>query len=505
MAIIYTYPVKTNPANDDLILISDSADSNKTKQIKVSSLPSSGGGSVSSVGLSLNSLAAFAISGDNPVTGSGTITLGVTGGSTGQYLDYQGNWSTPSGSGPSTAMTTTTLGLGKIRYATGSTPAAETQSTTASRTYGITANSSDQLVVNVPWTDTSGISFSGTTAGGVAIYSNATTADVSADLTFSSNTLNVKHTVDIKGQGQNLPQAQLKLNCEMNSHAVTIKGPVHNNSGGSYILQLPSLVPANNQILEFTSSGNLGWINTPTGSGISFSGSTANGIATYSSATQANVSSAFTVSGNKLSAPAGTLADPSIEVGTVGGLYAASGGITLAHNGADGVGVNSSSIVNYKLTQFQAGLKFGSTGETLNSYEEGTWTPTSANANTISSAVGDYTRVGDMVFAQFSFTMTGSTTVAIAGLPFQGVYTSALKGGAIISKNTCLSVQGQLVGGEFTGTNTFTFNSYNGSGTYNPNNPSVAALPYSLYTTTSSLYQTAGGTYAGIIIYETTE
>jgi len=38
MAIIYTYPTKASPANDDLILISDSADSNKTKQIKVSSL-----------------------------------------------------------------------------------------------------------------------------------------------------------------------------------------------------------------------------------------------------------------------------------------------------------------------------------------------------------------------------------------------------------------------------------------------------------------------------------
>ena len=52
------------------------------------------------------------------------------------------------------AMTTTTLGLGKIRYATGSTPAAEDQSTTANRTYGVTKNSSNQLVVNVPWVDT---------------------------------------------------------------------------------------------------------------------------------------------------------------------------------------------------------------------------------------------------------------------------------------------------------------------------------------------------------------
>ena len=40
MAIIYTYPIKTTSANrDDLILISDSADKNKTKQISVAKLP----------------------------------------------------------------------------------------------------------------------------------------------------------------------------------------------------------------------------------------------------------------------------------------------------------------------------------------------------------------------------------------------------------------------------------------------------------------------------------
>jgi hypothetical protein len=44
MAIIYTYPVKGTPAANDLILISDSADNNRTKQVKVSSLPSSGAG-----------------------------------------------------------------------------------------------------------------------------------------------------------------------------------------------------------------------------------------------------------------------------------------------------------------------------------------------------------------------------------------------------------------------------------------------------------------------------
>jgi hypothetical protein len=48
MSIIYSYPIKGTPANDDLILISDSASSPQfaTKQIKVSSLP---GGSASGV------------------------------------------------------------------------------------------------------------------------------------------------------------------------------------------------------------------------------------------------------------------------------------------------------------------------------------------------------------------------------------------------------------------------------------------------------------------------
>ena len=38
MAIIYTYPTKATPVDNDLILISDSADSNKTKQVTVASI-----------------------------------------------------------------------------------------------------------------------------------------------------------------------------------------------------------------------------------------------------------------------------------------------------------------------------------------------------------------------------------------------------------------------------------------------------------------------------------
>ena len=50
-------------------------------------------------------------------------------------------------------MTATVLGLGKLEDNTTQTVTANPVSATASRTYGIQKNSSNQLVVNVPWTD----------------------------------------------------------------------------------------------------------------------------------------------------------------------------------------------------------------------------------------------------------------------------------------------------------------------------------------------------------------
>ena len=51
-------------------------------------------------------------------------------------------------------MTSSTLGLGKLEDDTTQTVAANSVTATASRTYGIQKNSSNQLVVNVPWVDT---------------------------------------------------------------------------------------------------------------------------------------------------------------------------------------------------------------------------------------------------------------------------------------------------------------------------------------------------------------
>ena len=68
MAIIYTYPTKAFPTSEDLVLISDAADSNKTKNAKISSIQS-------------------LISGVNSVNGlAGTVLLDSTTGVSGNNL-----------------------------------------------------------------------------------------------------------------------------------------------------------------------------------------------------------------------------------------------------------------------------------------------------------------------------------------------------------------------------------------------------------------------------------
>jgi len=92
------------------------------------------------------------------------------------------------------AATSSTLGLLKIEDDTEQTVAANTVSATASRTYGIQFNSSDQAVVNVPWTDTNttytagdGLDLSGTefstdlkSNGGLVIESTELAVDLGA-------------------------------------------------------------------------------------------------------------------------------------------------------------------------------------------------------------------------------------------------------------------------------------------------------------------------------------
>ena len=107
----------------------------------------------------------------------GGSTLGIvpSGGTSSKFLRGDGSFEVPDYVSYS-AMNTTTLGLGRLRYAIGATPAANSQSTTAGRTYGVTKNASDQLIVNVPWLNTEYSMMTSTVLGLGKLFSNTTQA-----------------------------------------------------------------------------------------------------------------------------------------------------------------------------------------------------------------------------------------------------------------------------------------------------------------------------------------
>jgi len=110
--------------------------------------------------------------------------------------------------------------------------------------------------------------------GDAAVASAAGSVAIGKDVTAATaNTVSVKALetqtdggVAIKGDGTNA--GKLKLYCEdaSGAHNVTLEGPAH-AGGASYSLKLPNVQSAGTQILEADASGNLAWINTPSGGG----------------------------------------------------------------------------------------------------------------------------------------------------------------------------------------------------------------------------------------------
>ena len=213
MAIIYTYPTKAVPNANDLILISDSEDSNKTKQITVTSLPfTNNTGTVTSIGIAVP--AAFEASA--AVTTSGTITIGVTGGNVGQFLAQDGTWRTPAGGAAN--------------------PAGE--------------------------------------ASQIQYYDTGDVFGASPNFTFLSDILNVQDTIIIKGDGVSAASS-LRFNCYNNNHNVTVIGPDHTNNPLTYSITLPNKIATQSavsggRVLEINASGVGNWITTPTGGGSSY-------------------------------------------------------------------------------------------------------------------------------------------------------------------------------------------------------------------------------------------
>lgn len=119
MAIIYSYPLKKTPVNDDMLLITDSADNDKTKQIKISSLPGVSGAGVSSITIAHGTSTglADALKVDVP-TGAITLTTNKynggnnvgyvpEGGDITKFLRGDGTWKIPTDTNTTYEFTTT--------------------------------------------------------------------------------------------------------------------------------------------------------------------------------------------------------------------------------------------------------------------------------------------------------------------------------------------------------------------------------------------------------------
>ena len=558
MAIIYTYPTKATPVLADLVLITDTESTfpdNQTKTATLSSLKTTLG--VRDIDASSPLQVTFS-------TGTATISSQAFGGGSiigyvpssaaadqnTTFLRADGTWAAPSsgtpGNGTVTNVAALTLGTSgtnltstvasptstpvitlNVPDASGSARGALTSTdwtTFNEKQAALVSGTNIKTINNTSLLGSGNISVTATSAGSSSQIqynngSNGFAAD--AGLTFADTGTYKKLSVGQQGSmaglieidGADTTSGTLRLYCPSlsSTHYFDLIGPDH-QGGSSYSVKVPNTIAiqtaysSGGRILESDANGTLKWIATPTsgsGGGISFSGSTANGLATYTNATTATVNAQVRLlsSGQMTFDAAGSnvgiiydTGSKTLQVGDIGGNNE---NVEIHSNGAAKITVEPTLTTSAQITQFTNGIRFGGpTGETLNSYEEGTWTPTSTNAgNTISNASGNYVKIGNKVFAEFAFTMTGATTLAINGLPFAAAYQTALKGGVIISGNNCGSVQGQIIGGQITNTNTFTFKAYNGSGT---------GLPSNLYMQNATMYQTSGGTYAGVIIYTST-
>jgi hypothetical protein len=478
MAIIYTYPVKTTPSANDLILISDSEDSDSTKQVKVSTLPfTNNAGTVTSVGLSMPS--AFEV-GNSPVTSSGTISVATVGGSAGQYLAYDGTWSTPAGGAANAAGADT-----QVQYNDG-----------------------------------------GTSFGAGAFFT-----------TNKSSKVDIAYELGLKGDGGS-NQGLLKLYCEAGTaHHVGLKGPNHTGgTPGDYTLQFPNSLPSvANQILESNASGTLSWIATPTGGGTSYqagngididtstnpdtlkTGLAANGGLVFDTSKMKVDLAATSMSGELRPVDGGT----GLSVYAVGDLLYAETTTTLGtlnvgtndkilgvNNGATApqwitnlvgqevvsgymlIGNGTSALTQLDTTtkgtiavgnaSTTTSLAVGTNNHVLTArssategiewsqmstakmsdYEVGSWTPTAyastGAAPSTGTCVGYYERIGEIVVVHFYLPITSSSasnvTMMIGGLPYTGVTGNGYLGGvSLYANNGTNYLQQQAVSGMVSG------------------------------------------------------
>ena len=104
-----------------------------------------------------------------------------------------------------------------------------------------------------------------TTTGSTPSISSASTLGISTTGSSSDIELDPHGSGKVIFKGNATKgSGQFKLNCENNSHGITIKGPPH-SAGANYTLTLPNTDGNADQVLKTDGSGNLDWVDQSSG------------------------------------------------------------------------------------------------------------------------------------------------------------------------------------------------------------------------------------------------
>ena len=124
--------------------------------------------------------------------------------------------------------------------------------------------------------------------------------------------------------------------------------------------------------------------------------------------------------------------------------------LTGTYNGASTV--SGSRILQAQWLSFPSTQVASTDANTLDDYEEGTWTPAS-NGDSFSSASGRYTKVGDLVIATFQVqypTTSNTSSAQITGWPFSASGANSEHNGFAAGYNTSsIALGGSLAGSTF--------------------------------------------------------
>ena len=313
MSIIYTFPIKSVPVAADLILISDSEDKNKTKQVTISSLPSGGGGAVTSLTTTGTSGVSTLNSGvlNIPNYATGGSAVGITGSV--QYKKSDGSFQgttdllfSDDGNGRSTLKVGNNAisQVGELQVEGGDDGPGIIKLNGENKTYYTNIsgndNGTENYTIKLPnsgptgnnkilestsagvlsWIDTPG--GSGSVPGGIngsvqfrSVIDSTVTFGGNGELTYNGNgglTLGegggnggIITLIAEDGADSGL----LKIGHLDNAEYLTL-GLGDDAMAASYSIDFPTSAPGgNNKILESSSTGALSWINTPSGTSYS--------------------------------------------------------------------------------------------------------------------------------------------------------------------------------------------------------------------------------------------